>query len=486
VGSESVNDESARIAELSAIIQAVRDRVRARYPEPNGQPENGAPPSIRIPVADLMPLIHARDAAQSKIAAIGSVNPRAGGLINHAIQSVKKTIARGLRWFVRDQIAFNRETVSAIEAVLEALNDHNRALVSLAGHANEQAEVKNRLIEETHELRDLRSHWAELRADWDRKVAVNEVQFLRAVADLQGAFQHRATLMETNFRETVKAQHNDFLGSLEHATIDIQKRLWVDFQKVRAEYGQMIHDELRIIRLRQPPAVPPSPMRPSPAPLPPTQAAPLPELDYTRFAFRFRGPEEHVRQTEEFYKPFFADCRNVLDIGCGRGEFLDLMREMGVTAIGIDLGEESVAQCRDKGLNAETADLFAYLGPDTSGEFDGIFASQLVEHLDPARLPEMIRLCAASLRRGGVLAIETPNPGCLAIFATYFYLDPTHTRPVPHQLLEFYMEEAGLGQIEVHELSPAVESMPEIAELPEPFRKRFFGGLDYAIVGRKL
>ena len=76
-------------------------------------------------------------------------------------------------------------------------------------------------------------------------------------------------------------------------------------------------------------------------------------------------------------------------------------------------------------------------------------------------------MCAASLRRGGVLAIETPNPECLAIFATYFYLDPTHTRPVPHPLLAFYMEEAGLGQIEVHELSPAVESMPEIAELPE-------------------
>jgi hypothetical protein len=98
----------------------------------------------------------------------------------------------------------------------------------------------------------------------------------------------------------------------------------------------------------------------------------------------------------------------------------------------------------------------------------------------------MIRLCAASLRRGGVLAIETPNPDCLAIFATYFYLDPTHTRPVPRQLLEFYMEESGIGAIEVHEISPAVESIPELAELPESLRKRFFGGLDYAIVGRKL
>jgi hypothetical protein len=97
-----------------------------------------------------------------------------------------------------------------------------------------------------------------------------------------------------------------------------------------------------------------------------------------------------------------------------------------------------------------------------------------------------VRLCAAALQRRGVLAIETPNPECLAIFASHFYLDPTHKRPIPHPLMSFYMEEAGIGGIEVHELSQAVESMPELAELPEAFRKRFFGGLDYAIMGRKL
>jgi len=98
----------------------------------------------------------------------------------------------------------------------------------------------------------------------------------------------------------------------------------------------------------------------------------------------------------------------------------------------------------------------------------------------------MIRLAASRLDRGGVLAIETPNPECLAIFASHFYLDPTHTRPVPHALLSFYMEEFGMGSIEVHRRSPAVESMPALASLPEDFRAAFFGGLDYAIIGRKL
>jgi O-antigen chain-terminating methyltransferase len=137
-------------------------------------------------------------------------------------------------------------------------------------------------------------------------------------------------------------------------------------------------------------------------------------------------------------------------------------------------------------LEAEVADLFDYLPAQPDGEFDGIVSSQVVEHIAPEKLPEMIRLCAAKLRRGGVLALETPNPACLAIFATHFYLDPTHTRPIPSPLLAFYIEEAGFGRIEIHRLSPAIESMPEVGELPRKFRERFFGGLDYAIVARRL
>ena len=478
MGSESGKADSAKIAELSAIIQAVRDRVRARYPAPDSANGNdaGARHPIRVPVADLTPVVHARDAAQAKIAAIGSVNPRAGGPINQAIQFVKKTIARALQWFVRDHIAFNRETVSAIEAVMEALNDHNRTLVSLAAQAN--AEIVP-LKEDVREVQDMRSHWSELRADWDSKVAANEIQFLRSVADLQGAFQHRVTLMELNFRELVKAQHTDYLGALDRANLDIQQRLWADLEKIQQEYDRLIHTELRLIRQRTPVSAPTTAVN-TPA------EVPAADFDYGRFAERFRGTEEYVKRNVEFYKPFFANCENVLDIGCGRGEFLALMRDQGIAARGIDLAEESVAQSGQNGLNAEVADLYSYLPGQPEQQFDGIFSSQVVEHLDPRRLPEMIRLCAASLRRGGILAIETPNPQCLAIFATHFYLDPTHTRPIPHPLMAFYMEEAGLGQIEVHELSPAVESIPEIAELPEPFRKRFFGGLDYAIIARKL
>ena len=417
-----------------------------------------------------MPLAHARDAAEAKVAAIGSVNPRRGGPLNALIQAAKRAVARGLDWFVRDQVVFNREVMACVEATLDALNEMNRQLA-----------ITVELQREVQELKDIRAHWAQWRTEWETKVAHNEMRFLRSVADLQGAFQHRVTLMENNFRDVVKGQHSDYLGALDRTTVEVQKRLWSDLQLVRAEFERLIHAELSVIRQRLAHVYRAgAPQAPEPS-----AAQPLPPLDFGCFPERFRGPEEHVKSGQKFYLSYFAPCKEVLDIGCGRGEFLELMRETGVPARGIDLNPESVDLCRSKGLEAEVADLFAYLDGLEDGSLDGIFSAQVVEHLPPDRVPEMIRLAARKLARGGVLAIETPNPACLAIFATHFYLDPTHTRPVPCALLAFYMQECGIGNVERHDLSPAVESFPSLAGLPEEFRNTFFGGLDYAIIGRK-
>lgn len=456
-------DDARKAEELAALLREVRARVRERYPE-------GAPDGV--PLVDLMPVVHARDAAQAKVAAIGSVNPRRGGPLNNAIQWLKRMVARSLDWHVREQVAFNREAVASINAAIEALNDVNRALADLA----KQTAAARATMEQAV---DVRSHWDAWRSGWEQKLAHNEMQFLRSVADLQAAYQHRADLMESNFREIARLQHADFTGALERATLETQKRLWADLERVRLEYESLIHNELRIVRQRAalaPPAAQP------PAPAPVEQAA----IDYARFAERFRGSEEYVRNGQKFYPPFFAGCRAVLDVGCGRGEFLELMREAGVPARGIDADARSVALCRHKGLNAEQTDLFVYLSSLADGELDGIFCGQVVEHLPPARLPEFVALCGAKLRSGGVLAIETPNPECLAVFAVHFYLDPTHQRPIPHPLLAFYMEEYGFGGIQTRRLSPAVESFPALAALPADFREAFFGGLDYAIIGRRL
>jgi 2-polyprenyl-3-methyl-5-hydroxy-6-metoxy-1,4-benzoquinol methylase len=431
------NEDPANGLQADEFLQAVREireRVRARYPE-------GSAGEFALP--DLMPVLHARDVAEAKVAAIGTVNPRPPGALNSIAQAIKKFVARLLDWHVREQVEFNRATVSAIDALLEALSENNRAL-----------------------------------ARWGA-VEEREIAFLRGIAELEAGFQHRASLMETKFQNLTKSQHRDFTQALELAVIDIQKRLWDDLDKVRADYERLIHAELRLVRQRA--AL--SQAQPAAAAEPVAPPAPF---DAMWFAERFRGSQEYVRQRQNFYVPFFQGRRAVLDLGCGRGEFLELVRDAGVEARGVDLSEECIALCNSKGLRAERADLFTHLVGLADSALDAIFSAQVVEHMAPERIPELIRLAASKLSQGGLLAIETPNPECLAVFATHFYLDPTHGRPVPAALLRFYMEEFGFGAVEIHRLSPAVDSMPSLASLPEDFRQAFFGGLDYAILGRKL
>jgi 2-polyprenyl-3-methyl-5-hydroxy-6-metoxy-1,4-benzoquinol methylase len=456
-------------AELIALLHEVRDRVRARYPET-------AAGGVEVALPDLTPLGHARDAAFGKVAAIGTVNPRSGGVLNSLVQAWKRLVARMLDWHVREQVEFNRKSMACIDAALEAMAEFNRALVALGNRLAEQEKV-------AEELKDIRHHWAEWRVEWEHKLAHNEMQFLRSVADLQGSFQHRATLMDANYRDAMRGQHTEFTGALERFSLDVQQRLWADLERIRLEFERLIYSELKTLRQRA--AVSGlSEARQT------TKNDGLSHMalgfDYGRFAERFRGTEEYVKAGQQIYLPHFRACRNVLDVGCGRGEFLEMMQAAGIPAKGIDLDPESVATCRHKTLDAEVADLFEYLENLPEASLDGIFCSQVVEHLPPQRLPEMIRLCASRLQRNGALAIETPNPECLAIFATHFYLDPTHQRPVPHPLLGFYLEEFGVGNIEVRKLSPAAESMPSLKSLPEDFREAFFGGLDYAILGKKL
>lgn len=464
------NGADPKLAELASLISEVRARVRERHPDP----EMGG--SVRLP--DLTPIVHARDAALGKVAAIGKVNPRPGGIVNSIAQAAKRFISRVMNWHVREQVEFNRAAVTALEAILEALDENNRALRELAA---QDAKIQAQFEPVRQEAADTRAQWIPWRSEWERKLSVNETQFLRGLADLQTAFQHRATLMESNFRDMVTAQHRDFEGALDRSGIDIQKRLWDDLEKIRHHYESIIHGELRLVRQRAALLAPQAaPSRGSG-----TAAAPV-EMDWIKFAEKFRGSEEYVRRGQQFYVERFRGRKNVLDLGCGRGEFLELMRGHGVDARGIEQNEELVAMCKRAGLKAEFADMFEYLNALPDQSLGGIFCSQVVEHLQPAEVPQLIRLAHAKLEPRGLLAVETPNPECLAIFATHFYLDPSHTRPIPPPLLAFYFEETGFGLLETHRFAPARDSIPAVNDLPESVRETFFASMDYAVLGSRL
>jgi len=476
-----------RDEELTAVIREVREKIRARYPE-------GARGLEGVGAADLTPLLHARDAAEAKVAAIGTVNPRPPGFKNSIIQFFKRAIARALDWHVREQVEFNRGAMMCVQAAMDALAETGRSMVAMASHHQAlreemlshvqtlreemrglRSEMEG-LLCEARELKDIRNHWAQWRVGFEDRRDASEIHLLRTISELQGAFQHRVTLLEQSFRELARQQHASFTEALERNTLDVQKRLWRDLEEIRGRYEKLIHQELKLIRQKMALAPPEPP------------AQPLREqriaIDWFRFADVFRGPEERIREHQKLYLAKFAGSAEILDVGCGRGEFLEIARQAGFSVRGIDRSGESIALCRGKGLPAERADLFEYLEAQPDRSIGGVYCSQVVEHLPPERLPDLVNLLAKKMSRGALAAIETPNPECLAIFATHFYIDPTHTRPVPPALLRFYMEEAGFVNIEIERLSPAADSLPSLGELPAAFREAFFGGLDYAIFGR--
>jgi len=189
----------------------------------------------------------------------------------------------------------------------------------------------------------------------------------------------------------------------------------------------------------------------------------LRDLDYVIFENRFRGSSDLIKERQRKYVGSFKSCKAVLDVACGRGEFLELMKEQGISAEGVDINEEMTAICRQKGLRAATADALDFLN-NNNEKYDGIFCSNLVEHLDFPQIRELLRKIVKALKENGILVIETVNPESLNVFGAAFYLDLTHIRPIHPLGLEVFLEANGFHNIKVLRTTP----MKENEKLEEP------------------
>ena len=468
--------------QVAAAVEEIRERVRQRHGKT-------VPEIADFELPALEGLGHARDRADGKAAAIGTVNPRPKGLVNDLIQSAKRTIARSLNWLVRDQVDFNRAVIAYMDRNIEAMTEQNynilrvaRELAAFRSDAGQKLEAIGPQVDEIAcTYADLMRHIGEWKPAFESRLEQAEIRFLHRVRELEALNRDR----DESFAASLRKVHADYLQSLDSAISELQQKFWADMQKVEADHERQIHAELRVLRRKT--ATPARDAEPSTVRVEEPEA----HFDYSRFEERFRGDEPYVSSSVEFYLPFFEGAGRVLDLGCGRGEFLKLMADRGVEVQGVDLDAEALAACREKGVDFVHGDLFRFLQDQPEASCDGILCTHVVEHLAWQRVPELLESAHRALRPGGVLAFETPNPACLAIFAGDFYLDPTHQKPVPAAQLDFLLREAGFGQIETHERRPAPEVYPELAKLDDvealaAFRKRFFGGLDYAIIARKI
>lgn len=187
------------------------------------------------------------------------------------------------------------------------------------------------------------------------------------------------------------------------------------------------------------------------------------EADYVGFEDRYRGSGDELRTRLADHLPRLDGRGPVLDLGCGRGELLEMLRERGVEARGVDGSAAMVARCRERGLDVTQEDMLEALAAAPEGSLGAVVSLHVVEHLPPEAVERLVRLAFGALRPGGLLLLETPNARSLRVAASRFWIDPTHRRPVHPETLRWMAAAVGFDPVEIMELHP----FPEGDRLPE-------------------
>jgi SAM-dependent methyltransferase len=243
---------------------------------------------------------------------------------------------------------------------------------------------------------------------------------------------------------------------------------------------------------------------------PPSQSTD--DYKYVGFEDAFRGSDDSVAEKLEAYLPIFAGASDVVDLGCGRGEFLAALRSAGVSARGVDTNAAMVAVAREQGLDVTRNDALGYVASLPDQSIGGVIATQVVEHLEPSYLFKLLDALSRTLRQGAPIVLETINPACWYAFFSSYIRDITHVRPVHPETLQYLLRASGFERVEIRYRSPLPDHVKlQMAYVPEDVRiaadasaatltrlvdtsnanatrmnELMFAHMDYAVVGYRI
>lgn len=513
-------------------------------------PEGGASSSFRLESRDFWPLRFEIETALDGTRQSAQINPRNSGLHNAAIQFMKKVMRRSLAWYTRPLHYFQGGVVRALQHIVALLQGHedslqtvSREVAKLAGAIeqrsqafasditalNDKAVVLDRtasaqvektlaleekaaaLLENTSRLRVIASALEETTAQLDTRISALVQRLSQANAELEGKLSQ--THSEFNARLTGTGLAQD--EKLNQALVPYSQRiasLTDGIHALRSEFGR-ISNELRAVKTQgrvrdrdlrrffhdlQMGAIAPS-KQTELAPIPamfPSRITSNSKFDYFLFEELYRGDEALITTRQKEYLELFRGRDDVLDVGCGRGEFLELLRDSGISAKGVESGTDQYLLCREKGLDVVEQDLFEYLESLPDESLGGLFSAQVIEHLAASDQLHFVSLAYRKTRPGSPVVFETINTQCVFAMMRNFFLDPTHVRPVHPETLKFAMESVEFHNVGLRFSNPMSErripplklngDTPElegfnraIAELNE----LIYGYMDYAAVG---
>ena len=213
---------------------------------------------------------------------------------------------------------------------------------------------------------------------------------------------------------------------------------------------------------------------------------------YVSMLDQFRGTREEIKDRLRVHLPLLENTkagkekRPILDLGCGRGEWLELLQEKGLLARGVDISSILVEQCREKGLEVIESEMVTFLQKIPEASLGGVTGFHIIEHLPFELLIKLLDETVRVLKPGGIAIFETPNPHNILVGSCNFYLDPAHKKPLPSSMMKFIAEARGLCRVEIMNLHPFPESCRlSGSDLAERMNEYFYGPQDYALIGWK-
>lgn len=385
----------------------------------------------------------------------------------------KRVVMRGSRMFTHRLVTASGRLADAVQAVdqerLEAVS-----------------EVRSELAAAREETREMRDSLTGLIGQVEDRLA-----------------EHQQILARVDTLSAQADVANIALAKLEAAVTSLRSQL--DFaEKVSAhQRGELRRAQTQIGRLsRNAEATDQAQENRVAASLVADVADPLDEQGYLDFEERFRGSREeiHHRQLDalKFVEGLEPSKGPLLDIACGRGEWLDILRSANIEAYGVDTNAAMIADAIGNGLDVRNEDALTHLASLEDSSLQGISAFHFVEHIPLGTLVGMLDDSLLALKPDGILLLETPNPTNFMVGSATFYLDPTHLRPIHPELLRFLVESRGFADVQIHYVHPAIpanvlveagpadgypdERLNRVVGAVETF---VFGAQDYVLTARR-
>lgn len=374
------------------------------------------------------------------------------GALRRGAVPVVKTFYRVAQLITRDQRDFN-------QSMLEAVRELATVTQRLSGMLESQ----------TRELSAVQSQMRDELSEYVEKISAS----LEASAELNSLLTEGIAGIETRIQfasnsavEELRRGHAD----LKRRTIEQERRLSLVLEEARRRLPAPF-DAAQLQAL--------------------AQAADALEAEAMRgFEAEFRGSEEEIQKRLESYLPILqragagGEDRPVLDLGCGRGELLELCRQHKLRARGVERNPLLSGSGRDRGLEVVDGDVLEYLSSLPDKSLGAVVAIHVLEHLPLHVILAVLDQSLRVLKPGGVAVFETPNPENLTVGASTFYMDPTHLRPLHPAAMRFILESRGFVPVELRYLHPR-EDLGDVARLPEALGRMLTAAQDYAVLGFK-